>query len=119
MTAVAFPIQHSAFSILRLPLAWIAPLHLEYFGWWTAALLFIGLSLPIVLLGMRSLSGLGPVRKWVAIGTRLTVVLLFILILGGVRWVRKHKNVEVVVLRDVSQSTRHVRNFPGDNLQKA
>src|SRR5215217_261292 len=104
MTAVAFPIQHSAFSILHYPLAWTAPLQLEYFRWWTAVLLFVVLGLPIVLLGMRSLSGLGPVRKWVAMGTRLAVLLLFILVLGGVRWVRKHKNVEVVALRDVSPS---------------
>lgn len=100
-------------------LAFEWPVRLEYFRWYTGLLLFIGLALPIVLLGMRSLSGLGPVRKWVAIGTRLAVVLLFVLILGGMRWQRQHKNVEVVVLRDVSESTRHVKGFPDQTLQSS
>ena len=100
-------------------LAWTSPVHLEYFRWYTALLLFVAIGAPIVLLGMRSLSGLGPVRKWVAIGARLAVLLLFILILGGIRWVRQHKTVEVMALRDVSPSTIHVRNFPGETLQKA
>jgi uncharacterized membrane protein len=82
-----------------------------------AVLLFAGLALPVVWLGMRSLNGLGPVRKWVAIGTRLAVLLLFVLVLGGMRWQRQHKNVEVVVLRDVSESTRHVRHYPDKTLQ--
>ena len=64
---------------------WVAGPH-GYFQWWVAVLLFLGLGSLIVLLGMRSLSGLGPVREVVAIGTRLAVVLLFILILGGIRW---------------------------------
>src|SRR3954453_11161576 len=100
-------------------LAFSWPIRLEYFRWNTALLLYAGLALPIVWLGMRSLSGLGPVRKWVAIGTRLAVLLLFILILGGIRWVRQHKNVEVMALRDVSDSTQHVNRYPGDSLQKA
>ena len=79
-------------------LAYDWPIRLEYFRWYTALLLMIGLSLPIVWLGMRSLSGLGPVRKWVAIGTRLGVLLLFIMVLGGMRWQRQHKNVEVIAL---------------------
>ena len=119
MTVAALPIQHSAFIIQHFPMAWTAPIHLEYFRWYTAVLLFLALGAPIVLLGMRSLSGLGPVRKWVAIGTRLAVLLLFILILGGIRWVRQHKNVEVMAVRDVSDSTQHVTRYPGDSLQKA
>ena len=98
-------------------LAFDWPVRLEYFRWYTAVLLFAGLALPIVLLGMRSLSGLGPVRKWVAIGTRLAVVLLFVLVLGGMRWQRKHKNVEVIAIRDVSDSIRHVKNYPDQTLQ--
>src|SRR5437870_13656879 len=114
MTAVALLTQHPALGTRPFApvLAWTPFVTLEYFRWWQAALLFIALGLPIVLLGMRSLSGLGPVRKWVAIGTRLAVLLLFILVLGGVRWVRQHKTVEVMALRDVSPSTTHVRNFP-------
>ena len=94
-------------------LAFTWPLHLEYMPGWAAALLFAGLGLVIVLLGMRSLSGLGPVRKWVAISLRLAVLLLFILIVGGVRWQRVHKNLEVMVLVDVSGSMRYYTQYPG------
>jgi uncharacterized membrane protein/Mg-chelatase subunit ChlD len=72
-----------------------------------------------VLLGLRSLAGLGPVRKWVALGTRLGVLLLFVLILGGIRWQRQNKDVEVIALRDISESTNQVRNYPGKSLQLA
>ena len=65
-----------------------------------------------LLLGMRSLNGLGPVRKWVAIGIRLAVLLLFVLILGGVRWQRQHKDLEVMVLRDISESTAPGQELP-------
>ncbi|HEV2293585.1 MAG TPA: hypothetical protein VGR35_07000 [Tepidisphaeraceae bacterium] len=98
-------------------LAFQFPLRLEYLTYWQAALIFAALAAPIVFLGMRSLNGLGPVRKWVAIGVRLTVLLLFILIIGGVRWTRTNKNLEVIVLRDISESTAQVRQFPGETLQ--
>src|SRR5215211_2777611 len=89
-------------------LAFVFPLRLEYFSWPQALGLFAAISVPIVLLGLRSLNGLGPVRKWVAIAIRLAVVLLFILILGGARWQRQNKNLEVIVLRDISESTAQV-----------
>ena len=100
-------------------LAYEWPIRLEYFRWYTAVLLMAGLSLPIVWLGMRSLSGLGPVRKWVAIGARLLVLLLFILIIGGARWQRINKNLELMVLRDISESTAQVRSYPGKTLQSS
>ena len=95
------------------------PIRMEFIPGWVVALLFLAGALPIVALGMWSLSGLGPVRKWVAIGMRLCVLLLFLLILGGVRWQRTHKDVEVWVLRDISSSTGHVREFPGKSLQQS
>src|SRR5690349_2075739 len=91
-------------------LGFTSPLVLEYMSGVEAAGLFALLALPIVLLGMRSLNGLGPVRKWVAIGVRLAVLLLFVLIVGGARWQRVNKNLEVIVVRDVSQSTAQVRD---------
>jgi len=94
-----------------------AILTLEFYSWWTAALVFAGLSLPIVLLGIRSLNGLGRVRKWVAIGTRLLVIAMLVLILGGVRWQRQHKDLEVMFLRDVSQSAENVTEHPGNSVQ--
>ncbi|HTW93749.1 MAG TPA: VWA domain-containing protein, partial [Tepidisphaeraceae bacterium] len=79
--------------------------------------LFVGLGAIVVVLGMHSLAGLGKVRQWVAIVIRLLVILLFILILGNVKWDQQNKNVEVLVLRDIGQSTTLARDFPGDNLQ--
>jgi uncharacterized membrane protein len=94
-------------------IAFTWPLHLEYFSGWFGLLLFAGLGSFIVLLGMRSLGGLGPVRKWVAIGLRLAVLLLFILIVGGARWQREHKSLEVMALVDVSGSMRYYTGYPG------
>jgi uncharacterized membrane protein len=97
-------------------LAIVWPLKFEYMRGWHAALLFLALAIPIVLLGIRSLAGLGPVRRWVAVGARLLVLLLFILIIAGARWQRENKILEVMVLRDISESTNLVRDFPGKSL---
>jgi hypothetical protein len=48
----------------------------------------------------------------VAIGLRLAVFLLALLILAGVQWRREHKDVEVMVLRDTSESTANVKTLP-------
>ena len=92
------------------------PLTLEYVRPWQAALLFLGLSLPIVLLGIRSLVGLGPVRRWVAVGIRMLVLLVAVLVIAGARWQRQNKDVEVIVLRDISQSTQNMTDYPGQSL---
>ena len=89
-------------------LAVVWPARLEYFSGWQALGLFALLATPVVLLGVRSLAGMGPARKWVAIGLRLAVLLLAVLILGGIRYQRQSKDLEVMVLRDVSQSTTMV-----------
>ena len=96
-----------------------APLHLEYFSGWWALAIFVGLAAPIVLLGVRSLTGLGPIRKWVALGMRLLVLLVLVLILGGVRWQRQHKDVEVLFIRDLSDSTSYVTDHPAETLRKS
>jgi len=101
-----------------LPLAYVT-LRLDQFSPWTALGLFAGLGAIVVLLGIRSLAGLGPVRKWVAIGVRLAVLLLLILILGDVKLVRKNTDVELMIVRDISQSTGLVSDFPGKFLQSS
>jgi uncharacterized membrane protein len=112
---------HSALSIPALPLAMKWPLLMEFIPGWLVCVLFLAGAVPIVLMGMWSLSGLGPVRKWVAIGVRLTVLLLALLILAGVRWQQEHENLEVMVLRDISHSTDQVKDFPAParTLQQA
>jgi Ca-activated chloride channel family protein len=102
------------------PLAFVWPLQMEFIAGWKVCLLFLAGAIPIVALGIRSLSGLGPVRKWVATGVRLGVLMLALLIVAGVRWQKEHKDVEVMVLRDISESTNLVKNFPGpSSLQTA
>jgi uncharacterized membrane protein len=100
-------------------LAFTWPIHLEYFSGWDALGFFALLAIPIVWLGIRSLAGLGRVRKWVAIGIRLLVLLVMILILGGIRIQRRATNLEVMVLRDISQSTANVNDYPGQTLQSS
>ena len=92
-------------------------LNLEYMIWWQAALLYAALAAPVVYLGWRSLAGLGPVRRWVAVGARLLVLLLAVLVVAGARWERQNRAVEVIVLRDVSESTTLVGGFPGATLR--
>src|SRR5436190_2849636 len=116
MMDLAIFTQHSGLSTQHCLLGFTSPLVLEYLSGWAALGLFAILALPIILLGMRSLNGLGPVRKWVAIGVRLAVLLLFVLIIGGARWQRINHHVEVIVLRDVSESMSQVKDYPKKTL---
>ena len=88
-------ILHSAFSILHFPPALSWPLRTEHMPGWLVLVLFLVGAVPIVGLGVYSLAGLGRVRQWVAIGLRLAVLLLALMILAGVQWQREHKDVEV------------------------
>ncbi len=99
-----------------MTLAWTFPIILEFMTWWQASLLSAAVGLPVVLLGLRSMAGLGPTRQWVAIGLRLVVLLLLVLIVAGARWQRINRDVEVIVLSDISRSTSLVRNYPGETL---
>jgi uncharacterized membrane protein len=92
---------------------------MEYLNWWQATLLFLAIAAPITWMATRSLAGLGAVRRWVALGMRLLVLLLLVLIVAGARWQRENKVLEVMVLRDISESTSNVHNFPGTSLQSA
>ena len=99
---------------LPLTLAWM--IDLEFIPAWKALLIFAGLASVIVFLGMRSLAGLGPVRTWVALALRLFVLAVLVLIIGGARWQRVRKSLELVVLKDNSRSTEQFRAYPGKNL---
>jgi uncharacterized membrane protein len=94
-------------------------LRLDQFSPLAALALFAGLGAIVVLLGIHSMAGLGRVRKWVAIGVRLGVLLLVILILGDIKLVRKNTDVELMIVRDISRSTELVGDFPGKFLQSS
>lgn len=95
----------------------LMPMSFTAFPWWVGAIAFgVGGGI-VVALGMASLSGLGSARKWTAIVVRLLVLLLLILILGGIRWSRQHKDVEVIILQDVSLSTDNITNYPRKNTR--
>jgi uncharacterized membrane protein len=69
--------------------------------WW---LLGLGLVPVIVALSFRSLAGLGPVRRWVAIGLRCLGVILLVLALAEVRIRHENETVTVLFLVDRSLS---------------
>ena len=96
-----------------------SPLRLEYLSIPSAAVLFIALSLPVIWLGVRSLGWLGTTRKWVAISLRLSVIWVLVLLLAGVQWVRQNRDLDVIVLRDVSTSTHSVIPPKGKTLSSA
>ncbi|MDP9173578.1 MAG: hypothetical protein M3O30_06900 [Planctomycetota bacterium] len=106
-------------NLMRPQLFFLADgaLRLEYFSPWVAIGLFAGLGGIIVLLGIKSLAGLGAARKWVAIAMRLAVLLLVILILGDIKWVRRNTDLDLMIVRDISRSTELVHDFPGKFLQ--
>ena len=81
-------------------------LRLEHLDWPQALGLFALLAVPVIALGVRSLAGLGPTRRWVALGARLTVLAVLVLVLAGLRVERENEVVEVMVLRDLSDSAR-------------
>jgi uncharacterized membrane protein len=65
-------------------------------------LLLLGLVPVIIYLSFRSLAGLRPVRRWVAIGLRCLLVILLTLALAEVRL--RHQNEKVTVLFLVDRS---------------
>jgi uncharacterized membrane protein len=93
-------------------------IRLEHLTFLQAIGLFAVLAVPIVLLGVRSMAGLGPVRRWVALGARLVLLLMLILLLAGVQWSRVNKDVQVIAVRDVSASTSLVRPPGNESLSK-
>lgn len=69
--------------------------------WW---LLLLGFVPVVVLMARRSLSGLGPVRKWVAITTRCLIVACLAAALAEPRVKRTSEHVTVLFLIDRSYS---------------
>ncbi len=60
--------------------------------------------IPLILLSYRSLSGLGPVRRWVAIAARSSVVAAIILALAEVQAVQRNEKLTTLYVVDASES---------------
>src|SRR5947209_18608212 len=69
--------------------------------WW---LLLLALIPLLIYYSYRSLAGLGPVRRWLALGLRSALVLLLILALAEVRLRHPNENLTVLFLVDRSLS---------------
>jgi Ca-activated chloride channel homolog len=72
----------------------------------------LALALPIVLLGRGRMLGLDTARRYSAIGLRLFVLLLIVLILAGLHTVRKHDDLTLVAIVDESESVRRLAKPP-------
>jgi uncharacterized membrane protein len=69
--------------------------------WW---LLLLGFLPIVVLMSRRSLAGLGPVRKWLAIGLRCVLLLLLTLALAEVRLRHRNESIATIFVVDRSLS---------------
>jgi uncharacterized membrane protein len=69
--------------------------------WW---LLLIGLVPVLVAWSYRSLAGLGPVRRWLALGLRSALIILLALALAEVRLRHQNENITTLFLVDRSLS---------------
>jgi uncharacterized membrane protein len=72
----------------------------------------LALAVPVVLLGRGRMVGLDTVRRYSAIGLRLLVLLLIVLILAGLHTVRTHDDLTVVAVVDESESVRRLAKPP-------
>ncbi len=71
-------------------------------------------TLPlVVLLSIRSLSGLGPVRRWMAIGLRCAVILAMVLALAGAQRTQTTDQLSVIFLLDRSASVPNAQRTQG------
>ena len=69
--------------------------------WWLLLLLLVPL---IIALSFRSLAGLGPVRRWVAIGLRCALILFLTLALAEVHLAHRNETTTVLFVVDRSLS---------------
>ncbi len=72
------------------------------------------LAVPMVWLGMRSLAALEPARRWTAMGLRLAVLLILVLMLAGLQAVQTHDDLTVIAVMDQSESVRKFAKPPKD-----
>lgn len=81
--------------------------------WWLLVLLFLP---AVILLSVRSLAGLGPVRRWIAIGLRCLLIVLLALALAEIRLRKSNDSLTVMFVVDRSLSIPQEIN-PEDPLK--
>jgi uncharacterized membrane protein len=69
--------------------------------WWLLLLLLIPVT---VWMGRKSLAGLGPWRRWIAVGFRSVIIALLAAVMADVQWVRKSDRLSTIFVLDHSQS---------------
>ncbi|HHN78433.1 MAG TPA: VWA domain-containing protein, partial [Phycisphaerales bacterium] len=70
-----------------------------------AYLIVAAVLIPVIwLVSFRSLAGLGPVRRVLALTLRSLLVLLFAVALAEIQWVEKSDRVTVIYVLDQSES---------------
>ncbi len=78
-------------------------------------LLWLGLlAAPVIWLGLQSLAALEPFRRWTAIGLRLAVLSVLVLMLAGLQAQVWHSDLTVIALVDQSESVRRFAKPPED-----
>jgi uncharacterized membrane protein len=75
--------------------------------------IFPVLAILTILIAGKSLSGLGSITRWVALGARLVVLVMIVGALAEPSWRKESKSVAVTVLIDVSDS------IPASSQKKA
>src|SRR5262249_513419 len=86
-------------------------------------LLFLLLVPWMVYLSFRSLAGLGPIRRWLAIGLRCLLITLLTLALAGAELRYRNERVTVFFVWDQSQSMpsdaeERIKKFISDAVQR-
>jgi len=77
-----------------------------------ALLLLALLALPLLFIGVRTLRGMDPVRRWTTLGLRTVLLVLIAAMLAGPHAVREHDQLTVIGLIDVSGSVQRFAQLP-------
>lgn len=97
-----------------------APLLLAFLRFETPGYLALFALLPLIAaLSIRSLSGLGPTRRFIAILARCAVVALMVLALAGAQRVMQSDELNVILVVDRSQSIPRSQSTVGFNLARS
>ncbi|HRQ75694.1 MAG TPA: VWA domain-containing protein [Phycisphaerales bacterium] len=76
-------------------------------------LLMLGvLAVPLAILGLRAMAGMDAVRKWAAVGLRVALLLLVVVVLAGPHSLREHNHMTVIAVVDISGSIRRFADLP-------